>query len=99
MIERVECTYEAGPYRRGARGRQLLAAHDRGKAGKSGLALPQRRHAREFENGLEPRVLRDQRVDRVFEVGLGVEMNGHCGMLSAHWFVMRGLDPRIHLIS
>jgi hypothetical protein len=33
-------------------------------------------------------------VDGVVEVGLGGEVNGHY-----FFFVMRGLDPRIHLIS
>jgi hypothetical protein len=38
-------------------------------------------------------------MDGVFEVGLAAEVDGHCGMLLTHWIVMRGLDPRIHLIS
>ena len=90
MIERIERGREPPPDRRGARGRQLLAADDRGEAGKTRLALPQRRHARELEDRLQPRVLLDQRVDGVFEVGLAVEVDGH-------WYVMRGLDP--HTIS
>ena len=98
VVERIERGADAAPDRRGARGRQLLAADDRGKPGKARLAPPQRRHAREFEDRLQPRVLLDQRVDGVFEIGLGVEVDGHCWMVN-FLVVMRGLDPRIHLQS
>ena len=93
MMKRIERRADAVPDRRRARGGELLAADDRGKTGKAGLALPQRRHAREFEYRSKPRVLLDQRVDGIFEIGLGVEVNGH-------WInsvVMAGLVPPIHV--
>src|SRR5919201_5948200 len=92
MIERIERGREAAPDRRGARGRELLAADDGGKAGKTRLALAQRRHAREFEYRFETRVLLDQHVDGVFEIGLGVEVDSHLSL-----FVMAGLVPAIHV--
>ena len=78
VIERIERGREASPDRRGTRGGELLAADDRGQAGKTRLALPQRRHARQLEDRLQPHVLLDQRVDGVFEIGLAVEVDGHC---------------------
>ncbi|MFN4929379.1 MAG: hypothetical protein ACK5H7_37355, partial [Bradyrhizobium sp.] len=44
-IEWVERRLQSAPYRRRARGRQLLAADDVGDAGKARLPPPQRRHA------------------------------------------------------
>src|SRR6266403_5101900 len=78
MIKRIERGADAGPDRRSAGGGQLLAADDRSQARKTGVAPPQRRHARELKYGPQPRVLLDQRVDGIFEVGLGVEVEGHC---------------------
>src|SRR5437879_5440352 len=78
MVKRIERGADAGPDRRGARGRYLLAADDRSQAGKAGVTPPQRRHAGKFEYGFEPRVLLEQRVDGAFEVGLGVEVEDHC---------------------
>ena len=74
MVKRIERGADAGPDRRGAGGGQLLAADDRGQAGITGLAPPQRRHACDLEYRLQPRVLLHQRVDGLFEVGLGVEV-------------------------
>jgi hypothetical protein len=86
MVERIERGGEAAPDRGGARGRHLLAADDRGKAGIAGLAPPQRRHARDREHGLKPRILPDQRVNGLFEVGLGVEVEGHCeNLFTSSW--------------
>ena len=62
----------------GARGGKLLAADDVRETDKAGLAPPQRGHARELQHGLQPRVLPDQRADGIFEVGLAVEVDGHC---------------------
>jgi hypothetical protein len=61
----------------------LLAADDRGQTGKAGVTPPQRRHARQFKYGFEPRVLLKQRVDGAFEVGLGVEVEDHPGIFFA----------------
>jgi len=77
MVERIERSADSGPDCRSTRGRQLLAADDVGQSGKARLAPPQRRHARDLEHRFEPRVLLDQRVDGRFEVGLGVEVEGH----------------------
>ena len=77
MVKRIERGADAAPDRRGARGRHLLAADDRRQAGKAGLAPPQRRHARKLKYRFQPRILLDQRVDGVFEVGLGVEVDDH----------------------
>jgi hypothetical protein len=38
-------------------------------------------------------------VNGVFEVRLAAEVDGHCGMLSTHGIIMRGVDPGIYLIS
>jgi hypothetical protein len=70
------------------------------KPSKTGLAPPQRRHAREFKYGFEPRVLLDERVDGVVEIGLGVEVNGHCAI----FFVVVGYGSLpcaddVHLFS
>ena len=54
-IERIERGREASPDRRGTRGGELLAADDCRQPGKTRLALPQRRHARQLENRLQPR--------------------------------------------
>src|SRR4029079_3806835 len=35
-------------------------------------------HARQFEDRFQSPILPDQRVDGVFEVGLAVEVDGHC---------------------
>ncbi len=94
VIERIERRREPAPDRRRARGRDLLAADDVRQSRKPRLALPQRRHAREFEDRLEPLVLLDQRVDGVFEVGLGVEMDGHCTLC-----VMRGQKREARLCA
>ena len=79
MIERVERRREASPDRRGARGGELLAGDDGRQPGKARLALPQRRHAGQLENRLQPHVLPDQRMDGVVEVGLAAEVDGHSG--------------------
>ena len=78
MVKWIERGADAGPDRRGAGGRELLPADDRGQAGIAGLAAAQRRHARQLKYRLEPRVLLNQRVDGLFEVGLGVEVDEHC---------------------
>src|ERR1700761_2728089 len=80
MVERIERRAEPRPDRPGARRRQLLAGDNGGKPGKAGLATPQRRHAREFKDGSEARVLPRQRMDRILELGLGVEMDDHCDL-------------------
>ena len=77
MIERVECRREPAPDGRRTRGRHLLAADDVRQTRKPRLALPQRRHACQLEDRLEPFILLDQRADGVVEVGLGVEVDGH----------------------
>src|SRR3981081_2480750 len=79
MVKRIERGADAGPDRGRAGGRQLLAADDRSQAGITGLAPPQRRHARKLKYRFEPRVLLEQHVDGLFEIGLGVEVDGHCG--------------------
>ena len=75
MMERIERGAEPGPDRRGAGGGQLLAADDRGEAGKAGLAPPQRRHARQLEYGLSRGSCFTSAWIGVFEVGLGVEVD------------------------
>ena len=47
------------------------------------FAPPQGRHTRDLEYGLEALVALDQRVDGVFEVGLGFEVDGHGGLNSS----------------
>jgi hypothetical protein len=47
---------------------------------------------------LKPRVLFEECADRVFKVGLAVEVEDHSWDQLAK-VVIRGLDPRIHLIS
>ena len=69
---------QPSPDRRGARGRELLAADDAGKPRKTRLAPPQGGHAGEREDRLQPWVLLDQRVDGVFEVGLGFRGGWSC---------------------
>src|SRR6185437_7604891 len=76
-MKRIERGREARPDCAGAGGRKLLAGDDMGEARETRLAPPQRRHARQFEHGFEPRILPEQRVASVFEVGLGVEVDGH----------------------
>ncbi|MGY4301448.1 hypothetical protein ACVWXN_009543 [Bradyrhizobium sp. i1.4.4] len=46
--------------------------------------------------GLEARVALDQRVDGVFEIGLGFEVDGHLGRQTLSG-VMAGFDPAIHV--
>ena len=88
MVERIERRRQAAPDRGRARSRQLLAADDRSKPGKAGLALADRGHAGQLEDRLQPAVLLHQRFDRLFEIGLGVEVDEHFGGLQ---LVMRGL--------
>jgi hypothetical protein len=76
-IEWVERRLQSAPYRRRARGRQLLAADDVGDAGKARLPPPQRRHAGCGQDRRQPLVLRHQRADRVLEDILAVEVQGH----------------------
>jgi hypothetical protein len=47
---------------------------------KTRLAPPQRRHAGDRKYRLKPRVLFQKRVDRGFEIGLAVEVEGHCDL-------------------
>ena len=82
VMKRIERGADAGPDRRRTRGGQLLAADDRRKAGITGLAPPQRRHPCELQYRLQSRILLDQRVDGAVEVGLGVEVDGHCELES-----------------
>ncbi len=77
VVKRIERGADAGPDRRRTRGGNLLAADDRRQTGITGLAPPQRRHARELQYRLQSRILLDQRVDGAVEVGLGVEVDGH----------------------
>ena len=77
MMKRIERGRDPAPDRRGARGRELLAAHDRGEAGKTRLALAQRRHAGARKDRPQPRILPDQRGNGVVKVGLAVEVDGH----------------------
>ena len=77
VVEGIERREQAGADGGGAGGGKLLAADDRGKAGKTRLALAQRRHAGAFQDRLQPRVLPHQRMDGAFEIGLGVEVDGH----------------------
>jgi len=77
MIERLERGADTAPDRRRAGGGYLLAADDVGKTGKAGLAPPQRRHPRQREDRLQPRIQFYQRMDGVFEVRLGFEVDGH----------------------
>src|SRR5882757_1536207 len=46
---------------------------------KAGLALPQRRHAGQREDRLQPLVLCHQRMNGVFEIGLTFQVNYHDG--------------------
>src|SRR5581483_907677 len=80
MMERVKGSVQAGPDGGRACGRELLAAHDMRQADKARLAPPERGHAGQLEDGFKPRVLFDERVDRGFEVGLAVEVEGHDGL-------------------
>ena len=77
-VKRVKCRAQASPDRCGACGRKLLAANDMGKPDKTGLAPPQARHARDLEDRPKPRVALEERPDRLFEVVLAVEVEGHC---------------------
>ena len=79
MIERIERFRQPRPDRPGTRRRQLLAAHDRSQAGKTRLALPQRRHARAARGSACSRgSCLTSACDGVFEIGLAVEVDGHC---------------------
>ena len=89
MVKRIKGGAQTGPDRGGARGRELLAADNMRKAHKSGLAPAQRRHAGHREYRLKPRVLLQQRLDRGFEIGLAVEVEGHSKDQPAE-VVMRG---------
>src|SRR5690348_14248304 len=60
------------------------------------LATSQARHPRGAQHRLQSQVQLHQRANGVVEIGLAVEMLGHC---RAFLIVMRGLDPRVHLIS
>src|SRR6516164_7793090 len=80
LVERIERLAEAVPDRPGAGGRKLLAADDMREPDKAGLAPPERRHASALKDRLQPRVLLDQPMDSVFEIGLGVEVDGHCDL-------------------
>ena len=78
VVKGIERGGKPGPDRRGAGGGELLAADDRCKPCKAGLAPTQLRHAGELEHGLESRVQFHQRVDCFFEIVLAVEVEGHC---------------------
>src|SRR3981189_3675061 len=100
MVKRIERGADAGPDRRGARGRYLLAADDCSQAGKAGVTPPQRRHARQLKYGFEPRVLLEQRVDGAFEVGLGVEVEDHCGDINSLGRLARAWTPHpTHIVT
>ncbi len=76
-LERIECRNQPRPDRRGARGRELLRHHDRGETGKAALPPPQRRPSRLRQDRRKARVGLDQPRDRVVEIGLGVDEEGH----------------------
>ena len=61
VMKWIERGRQARPDRGGAGRRQLLAADDCRQAGKTGRAPPQRGHARKLQDGLQPRILLDQR--------------------------------------
>src|SRR5579871_3115897 len=67
------------------------------QADKTGLAPPQGRHAGHREDRLKPWVEFQQRVDRVFEVGLTVELEGHAIILH-HGRACPG-HPRLLILS
>jgi hypothetical protein len=67
-----------------------------GEPHESRLAPPQRGHAGDLEHGLEAWIALDQRVDRLFEVGLGFEVDGHVIRLTLSG-VMAGFVPAIHV--
>src|SRR5579863_4252629 len=50
------------------------------KSREAGLAPPQRRHPCDGEYRLKARVQLQKRVDRLFEIGLAVEVEGHCDL-------------------
>ena len=79
-IEWIERSVDAGPDRRRARGRKLLSGDDVRKTGETWLAPPQRRHSCQFEHRLEPRIIPEQGMNGVFEIGLGVEVDEHCDL-------------------
>src|SRR3954453_16590890 len=83
MIEGIKGEAQAAPDRRGACGRELLAADDVRQACKARLALAQVRHSRELENRFEPLVSLEERADGVLEVSLGLQMNGHEARIAA----------------
>ena len=71
MLERVVIgRRHPRPDRRRRRCRELLAADRRGKSGEARRAAAQRRHSGGRENRLQPRVPRDKRSHRGFEIGL-----------------------------
>ena len=77
MVKWIEGGVDASPDRGSRFGRELLAAHDCSKASVTRFTPPQRRHSRHRKDRREAWVEIDQRIDRIFEIGLRVEMDCH----------------------
>ena len=77
MVKRIEGGEQPVADGGGARGRELLPAHDGAQAGEARLAPAQREAAGFFRHRLEARIMKDQLRDRGFELGLRMEKLGH----------------------
>ena len=78
VVKGIEGSGDPPPDRRGARGRELLAADDMRKPDKARFAPPQGRHARNVENRPQAWILLDQGANGFLEISLCVEVGGHC---------------------
>jgi glutamyl-Q tRNA(Asp) synthetase len=76
-MKRIECGADAAPDRSGGLRGQLLPADNGCKTGEARFASAQGRNPGNIHDGAKTRIETNQRVNRVVEVGLRVEMNCH----------------------
>jgi hypothetical protein len=81
MVERRERLFKAAPDRTGARGGKLLAADNRGQAGKSPGPAPERQRTGHGQQGIQTRVALEQPGKRCLQIGFGIDACGHFSII------------------